>query len=93
MIREPLPTSAATGADATPKAPTAPWALRGLLVVAVLFLLSAAKPLLLPVTIAVVLTFVLSAPVRLLPRYDETLIAYQRSVPALSSFRRCWPCC
>ena len=87
MIREPLPTSAATGADATPKAPTAPWALRGLLVVAVLFLLSAAKPLLLPVTIAVVLTFVLSAPVRLLRRIGvpEALGAGVVVVSALSA--------
>src|SRR5258706_1386906 len=51
-----------------PKLPASSWALRALVVVGVVFLLQSAKPLLLPVLIAVVLTFVLSGPVRVLRR-------------------------
>ncbi|HEY4957956.1 MAG TPA: AI-2E family transporter [Caldimonas sp.] len=46
----------------------ASWLGRGLLFVAVLLLLEHARPVLLPVTIAIVFTFVLSAPVRALQR-------------------------
>jgi hypothetical protein len=42
--------------------PASSWALRALVVVAIVFLLQAAKPLLLPVLIAVALTFVLAIP-------------------------------
>ncbi|MEO8835781.1 MAG: AI-2E family transporter, partial [Caldimonas sp.] len=49
------------------RSPTA-WLGRGLLFVAVVLLLEHARPLLLPVTIAVVFTFVLAAPVRALRR-------------------------
>jgi len=45
-----------------------PWLGRGLLFVAIVLLLEHARPLLLPVTIAIVFTFVLSAPVRMLGR-------------------------
>lgn len=45
-----------------------PWLARGLLFVAIVLLLEHARPLLLPVTIAIVFTFVLSAPVRMLGR-------------------------
>ncbi|HEV7914387.1 MAG TPA: AI-2E family transporter [Albitalea sp.] len=48
----------------SPRRPASSWALRALVVVAVVFLLQAAKPFLLPVLIAVALTFVLSGPVR-----------------------------
>jgi predicted PurR-regulated permease PerM len=48
--------------------PVTPWLGRGLLFIAVVLLLEHARPLLLPVTIAVVFTFVLSAPVRALHR-------------------------
>ena len=44
------------------------WLGRGLLFVAIVFLLEHARPLLLPVTIAIVFTFVLSTPVRALQR-------------------------
>ena len=44
------------------------WVGRGLLFVAIVFLLEHARPLLLPVTIAIVFTFVLAAPVRALQR-------------------------
>lgn len=44
------------------------WLGRGLLFVAIVFLLEHARPLLLPVTIAIVFTFVLAAPVRALRR-------------------------
>ena len=44
------------------------WLLRGLLFVAIVFLLEQARPLLLPVAIAITFTFVLSAPVRALRR-------------------------
>jgi len=56
----------------TPEAPFPPWHAgwvgRGLLAVAVVFLLKEAQPLLLPVASAVVLTFVLSPSVRWLRR-------------------------
>ena len=48
--------------------PALPWLGRGLLVIAVVLLLGYARPLLLPVTIAIVFTFVLSQPVRMLHR-------------------------
>ena len=46
----------------------APWLGRGLLFVGIVLLLEHARPLLLPVTIAIVFTFVLAAPVRALRR-------------------------
>ena len=52
--------------------PALPWLGRGLLFVAVVLLLEHARPLLLPVTIAIVFTFVLSAPVRMLQRAGIT---------------------
>ncbi|WP_280156221.1 AI-2E family transporter [Piscinibacter sp. XHJ-5] len=58
------PSTPATG----PRLPASSWALRALVGVAVVFLLQAAKPLLLPVLLAVALTFMLSAPVRGLRR-------------------------
>jgi predicted PurR-regulated permease PerM len=61
-------TPPSTVAAARPRLPASSWALRALVVVAVVFLLQAAKPLLLPVLIAVALTFVLSLPVRMLRR-------------------------
>jgi predicted PurR-regulated permease PerM len=48
--------------------PALPWLGRGLLFVAIVLLLEHARPLLLPVTIAIVFTFVLSTPVRALQR-------------------------
>lgn len=45
-----------------------PWVVRGLLFVAIVLLLEHARPLLLPVAIAIVFTFVLAAPVRALRR-------------------------
>lgn len=45
-----------------------PWAGRALVFVAVVFLLVAARPVLLPIAIAIVFTFVLAAPVRALRR-------------------------
>ena len=61
---------AITAPDAPPPSPQpAPvWVGRGLLFVAVVFLLKEARPLLLPVAVAVVFTFVLSTPVRALRR-------------------------
>jgi predicted PurR-regulated permease PerM len=56
----------ATDSAARPFATT--WLARGLLFVAVVFLLEHARPLLLPVAIAVVFTFVLASPVRALQR-------------------------
>ena len=44
------------------------WVGRGLLLIATVFLLEHARPLLLPVAIAIVFTFVLAAPVRALQR-------------------------
>ena len=49
--------------------PVLPWLGGGLLFIAIVLLLEHARPLLLPVTLAVVFTFVLSAPVRMLQRY------------------------
>lgn len=60
--KPPLPTAS------RPRLPASSWALRALVVVAVVFLLQAAKPLLLPVLLAVAFTFMLSAPVRGLRR-------------------------
>jgi predicted PurR-regulated permease PerM len=54
--------------DPTGRRNAATWLGRGLLFVAIVFLLEHARPLLLPVTIAVVFTFVLAAPVRALQR-------------------------
>ena len=48
--------------------PATTWLGRGLLFVAVVFLLEHARPLLLPIAVAVVFTFVLAAPVRALKR-------------------------
>ena len=45
------------------------WVARGLLAVAIVFLLENAKPLMLPVVIAIAFTFVLAAPVRWLRRH------------------------
>ena len=58
----------ANAATPMPAAPASGWVARGLLAVAVIFLLDMARPLLLPVVIAVVFTFVLAAPVRGLRR-------------------------
>ena len=52
----------------TPAPARSSWAVRALLVVAVVFLLENAKPLLLPVVIALAFAFVLSGPVRWLRR-------------------------
>ena len=52
--------------------PALPWLGRGLLFIAIVLLLEHARPLLLPVTIAIVFTFVLSAPVRMLQRAGIT---------------------
>jgi predicted PurR-regulated permease PerM len=54
--------------DPSARRHTTTWLGRGLLFVAVVFLLEHARPLLLPVTIAIVFTFVLAAPVRALKR-------------------------
>jgi predicted PurR-regulated permease PerM len=54
--------------DPSTRRGTATWVGRGLLFVAIVFLLEHARPLLLPVTIAIVFTFVLAAPVRALQR-------------------------
>ncbi len=51
-----------------PSTSASPWLGRGLLFIATVLLLEHARPLLLPVTIAIVFTFVLSAPVRALQR-------------------------
>jgi predicted PurR-regulated permease PerM len=64
-IVQPTPPSAVV---AKARLPASSWALRALVVVAVVFLLQVAKPFLLPVLIAVALTFVLSVPVRALRR-------------------------
>jgi predicted PurR-regulated permease PerM len=66
-----------------------PWLGRGLLFVAVVLLLEHARPLLLPVTIAIVFTFVLSAPVRLLRRSASTTTSARRSSSPRCS--RSWP--
>ncbi len=54
--------------DPSTRRSTATWLGRGLLFVAVVFLLEHARPLLLPIAIAVVFTFVLAGPVRHLRR-------------------------
>ena len=54
--------------DSSARRDAAPWVGRGLLVIATVFLLEHARPLLLPVAIAIVFTFVLAAPVRALQR-------------------------
>ena len=64
-----VPSSAPTlSPPSSPLRPVTPWLGRGLLFIGVVLLLEHARPLLLPVTIAVVFTFVLSAPVRALRR-------------------------
>ncbi len=64
----PWPRSA-IGFRSRPRAASATtWVGRGLLFVAIVFLLEHARPLLLPVAIAIVFTFVLAAPVRALRR-------------------------
>ena len=55
-------------APAAPTRPHSTWVARALLVVAVVFLLENAKPLMLPIVVAVAFTFVLAAPVRWLRR-------------------------
>jgi len=62
--REPARAAAEAAASARSS-----WALRALLVVAVVFLLENAKPLLLPVVIALAFAFVLAGPVRWLSRH------------------------
>jgi predicted PurR-regulated permease PerM len=61
-------TLAALPIDSAARRVATTWLGRGLLFVAVVLLLEHARPLLLPVTIAVVFTFVLSTPVRALQR-------------------------
>jgi predicted PurR-regulated permease PerM len=60
-MKPPVPSS-------SERASASMWLGRGLLFVAIVFLLEQARPLLLPVAIAIVFTFVLSAPVRALRR-------------------------
>jgi hypothetical protein len=55
-------------APAAPLRPHSTWVARALLAVAVVFLLENAKPLMLPIVVAVAFTFVLAAPVRWLRR-------------------------
>ena len=62
MIRATLPLPA-------PLLPTSPWLARTLVFVAVVFLLEHARPVLLPIAIAIVFGFVLAAPVRFLRRH------------------------
>ncbi len=61
-MQQPVPPTSSAYANAST------WLGRGLLFVAIVFLLEQARPLLLPLAIAVVFTFVLSAPVRALRR-------------------------
>lgn len=65
-------TDAATVIE-TPSTPTTPWHAtwvgKGLFFIAVIFVLQAAQPLLVPIAVAIVLTFVLATPVRMLRRY------------------------
>jgi predicted PurR-regulated permease PerM len=72
MPRAPFRADAAGSAAAQAPVP-APWhgsrTLKGLLAVALIFLLKLAQPLLVPVVVAVVLTFLLSPQVRALRRY------------------------
>jgi predicted PurR-regulated permease PerM len=51
------------------------WAVKGLFWIALVFFVKAAQPLLLPIVIAVVLTFVLATPVRLLRRHGIPEVA------------------
>jgi predicted PurR-regulated permease PerM len=68
---------------------TTTWLGRGLLFVAIVFLLEHARPLLLPVTIAIVFTFVLAAPVQALRRAGGTSTSARRSSsPPCSAPRR-----
>ena len=62
MIRSTLPLPA-------PLPPASPWLARTLVFVAVVFLLEQARPVLLPIAIAIVFGFVLAAPVRFLRRH------------------------
>jgi predicted PurR-regulated permease PerM len=66
-----VPSSASTLSppSSSPPRPATPWLGRGLLFIGAVLLLEHARPLLLPVTIAIVFTFVLSAPVRALRRW------------------------
>ncbi len=59
---------APTAIDPAARRSATTWLGRGLLFVAIVFLLEHARPLLLPVAIAIVFTFVLAAPVRALRR-------------------------
>lgn len=52
-----------------PAPPNAPWVLRGLFVIVAIVLLQMARPLLLPVAIAILFTIVLARPVRALRRF------------------------
>src|SRR4029079_13436218 len=61
-------TLAATPIHPAARAVASTWWGRGVLLVAVVLLLEHARPLLLPVTIAIVFTFVLSTPVRAIQR-------------------------
>ena len=58
----------ATLALPAPLLPASPWLARTLVLVAVVFLLEQARPVLLPIAIAIVFAFVLAAPVRWLRR-------------------------
>ena len=72
MYKPPDPPEAQAQASAAslqpPKPPPASWAMRVLLGVAIVFVLQLAKPLMLPLVIALAFTFVLSGPVRRLRR-------------------------
>jgi len=63
-----VPGAATASPAVPPKASQSPWVLRALVLIALVFLLQIARPLLLPVVIAVAFTFVLSAAVRRLRR-------------------------
>jgi predicted PurR-regulated permease PerM len=60
---------------ATPTARAAPWALRGLFAIVLVFALREAQPLLGPVVVAIVLTFVLAPVVRRLRRWGIPEVA------------------
>jgi len=74
-LAKPSAKSAGVGTDPVPaqpavrRAPPTTWAVRGLFLVALVFLLKEAQPVLAPVLIALVLTFVLATPVRLMRRH------------------------
>ena len=68
------------------------WLGRGLLFVAIVFLLEHARPLLLPVTIAIVFTFVLAAPVRALQRARRPRV-HRRGARHRRRARRRRRCC